>query len=181
MRAQVFFLFLLAHMTACSSSQPMWKQPKNVSGANLGKCPLLAGDYEFRGITEFLKEMQTNSFLGVQRRPSRGGVESFRVTVDNGNLGVLRVALLDTSGKAVGDDLTIKVECRNDAWEERSQFKGGGEGTYQVGERVWRYSRNNQGDLTVELSESVAMYYLPGIPSHGTSNSVSRFAARVER
>jgi hypothetical protein len=162
----------------CATQQPAAHLSPQPYPEATHDCASIAGEYSFSGGVDIDGQPRPITFLQVQIRASRQGVQWVRITSDQGE-GDFKVTLLSASDRAIGDDLPIHAHCLGGAWEQRKSVAGNSDGTWVKSDRAWRYSLGENNTLVVDVSETVVSQYLPGIDSRPRSvRNVARFPHR---
>ena len=168
-------LMAVALLSSCAHLPTDDPQPQPEAGHN---CVTIAGEFSFQGALETDGKTAPITFLQRQIRPSRQGVQWIRISA-GAQEGDFRVALLNASGDAVGDDLLIHARCVAAAWQEHQSVAGNSDGTWVNSDRTWRYWLDPGSALVVELNEASVSRYFPGINSRPRSGgNVARFLPR---
>lgn len=123
-------------------------------------CPAIDGYYRHKGHAKSKDGDRPDTLLQRLSRPSRANVEFARIQY-NEQSSDLSASFLDAALQPVGDSVRLAVRCEGASWVERDNFDGNSDGTPVQGERVWRYSLNQNGDLVVDSEVSgTATYFL---------------------
>jgi hypothetical protein len=168
----------MAHHQSLFAIAAVWAIAFGSGADGRTSCKDLDGSFAFNGTVEVDNTSEPITFLQMEHRPSRRGIEWVRLRVDGASDDALTIEMLDAQDLRVGELIALHGECKGGTWYESDTYDGNSDGTRVTGQRAWQYSRNEDGSLLVSFSHSGNVYYLPLIQRSFRSSSVSRFERR---